>query len=99
MPALRVYPAPIAGTRKSGPQFAPVRRCRRFVGNLKFGLPFLAGFRLSAAGGFLCQFRAPTRTVIRTFTSISQSERFRNQGSPKKIQDILKKQAFKETIS
>src|SRR5258707_3740922 len=59
---------------KAVAKFAPFRQCRRFVGNLKSGLPSWPVFACphlpdgGRAGGFICQFGAPPRRAVRTFT-------------------------------
>src|SRR5260370_25650785 len=58
---------------KAVAKFAPFRQCRRFVGNLKSGLPSWPVFACphlpdaGRAGGFICQFGAPPRRVVRKF--------------------------------
>src|SRR5260221_11583599 len=74
----RAGPVRIAGSgsshyAKAVAKFAPFRQCRRFVGNLKSGLPSWPVFACphlpdgGRAGGFICQFGAPPRRVVRKF--------------------------------
>src|SRR5258707_14294586 len=71
-------PVRIAGSSsshyaKAVAKFAPFRQCRRFVGNLKSGLPSWLVFArphlpdAGRAGGFICQFGAPPRRGVRKF--------------------------------
>src|SRR5258707_12915368 len=82
---------------KAVAKFAPFRQCRRFVGNLKSGLPSWPVFACphlpdaGRAGGFICQFGAPPRRGGREFQVDFTIRMLLNQGeSICKVSKVMK---------